>query len=63
MSYASLMAKEQNLNIRMDQAEIAALKAAAAEDDRPYSAFARRIIVAWLREHGRLSPDRKEQGE
>ncbi len=59
MSYAPLMAKEQNLNIRMDEAEITALKAAAADDDRPYSALARRILSAWLREKGWLKDPSK----
>ena len=52
------MAKEQNLNIRIGEEEMAALKRAAEQDERPASALARRILLAWLRENGWLEEQR-----
>ena len=53
------MAKEFNLNIRLDEAEMDALKRAAADDDRPVSALARRVLAAWLREGSWLAEKRQ----
>ena len=53
------MTKELNLNIRLDEAEMDALKRAAADDDRPVSTLARRVLIAWLREGNWLAEKRQ----
>ena len=53
------MAKELNLNVRMDGIEMDALKRAAADDDRPVSALVRRVLIVWLKEGGWLAERRQ----
>ena len=47
------------VGVRLAPAEEAALKAAAAADQRAVSALARKVLVEWLRAQGRL--DKEEQ--
>ena len=53
------MAKERNLNIRLDDEEMDALSRAAMDDDRPTSALARRVLINWLRDNGWLAEKRQ----
>ena len=52
------MVKTDPIGIRLEPAEREALERAAAADDRTMSAFARRVLVEWLRKGGRLKQKR-----
>ena len=52
------MEKTDPIGIRLEPAEREALERAAAADDRTMSAFARRVLVEWLRKGGWLKKER-----
>lgn len=54
LCYTIHMTKTDPVGIRLEPEERAALERAAAADDRPMSALARKILVEWLRKHGHL---------
>ena len=45
------------ISVRLEEEELAAVKRAAAADQRPTAAMIRRIISSWLRERGYLADD------
>lgn len=57
--YISGMAKTDTLGVRLDPNEKAALERAAAADDRPVSALARKIIAEWLAKNGWMMGGKK----
>ena len=53
------MVKTDPIGIRLEPAERDALERAAAGDDRPMSALARKVLVDWLRKNGWLKGAKK----
>lgn len=51
-SYLTIMSKLDPIGVRLTVEEKRALEHAAAADDRPVSALARKVLIDWLREHG-----------
>ena len=47
------MPKDPPISVRLEPDEREAIEQAAREDDRPVSALVRKIVVEWLRRHGR----------
>lgn len=54
------MAKTDTLGVRLDPNEKAALGRAAAADDRPMSALARKIIAEWLAKNGWMKGGKRD---
>lgn len=56
------MTKKDSIGVRLEPDEREALERAAADDARPMSALARKVLVEWLRRNGWMKAQKGRKG-